>query len=167
METYYVVKKGFKPGIYKTWNECKVAVDGFSGPIFKKLNETGHGSIIRATMTNHQVCSSRCSYCSTIGREKKDSINLDEAKEFFGLDQDLIVRPENIRLAVPSGSKSVFTGEITEVIFLGNLNRLLIRMESGKEIFVTEVSNASGEQRKRGQQVGVEFDSALVSRLTR
>ena len=38
METYYVVKKGFKPGIYKTWNECKVAVDGFSGPIFKKFN---------------------------------------------------------------------------------------------------------------------------------
>jgi hypothetical protein len=52
-------------------------------PIFKKLKETGYGSIIRATMTNHQVCSSRCSYCSTIGREKKDSISLEEAKDFF------------------------------------------------------------------------------------
>lgn len=38
METYYVVKKGFKTGIFKTWPECKVAVDGFSGPIFKKFN---------------------------------------------------------------------------------------------------------------------------------
>ena len=38
METYYVVKKGFKTGIFKTWNECKIAVDGFSGPIFKKFN---------------------------------------------------------------------------------------------------------------------------------
>jgi ribonuclease HI len=38
METYYVVKKGFKTGIFKTWPECKTAVDGFSGPIFKKFN---------------------------------------------------------------------------------------------------------------------------------
>lgn len=37
MESYYVVKKGHKPGIYKTWLECKAAVDGFKGPIFKKF----------------------------------------------------------------------------------------------------------------------------------
>lgn len=90
-----------------------------------------------------------------------------EAKEFFGLDQELIVRPENIHLVAPKKSKNVFLGEIAEVIFLGDLNRVLIRLESGKEIFVTEVSNASGEQRKRGQQVGVEFNSSLVSQLTR
>jgi hypothetical protein len=51
-------------------------------PIFKKYRDTGHGSIIRATMTLHQVCASKCSYCSTIHRNKKDSISLDEAKEF-------------------------------------------------------------------------------------
>ena len=44
METYYVVKKGFKTGIYKTWNECKIAVDGFSGPIFKKFNSFAEAS---------------------------------------------------------------------------------------------------------------------------
>ena len=38
METYYVVKKGFKTGIFKTWGECKVAVEGFSNPHFKKCN---------------------------------------------------------------------------------------------------------------------------------
>lgn len=38
MENYYVVKKGFKPGIYKTWAECKSAVDGFKGAIFRKFN---------------------------------------------------------------------------------------------------------------------------------
>ena len=38
METYYVVKKGFKTGIFKTWAECKIAVDGLSGPLFKKFN---------------------------------------------------------------------------------------------------------------------------------
>ena len=50
--------------------------------IFKKLGETGFGSIIRATMTNHQVCSSRCQYCSTISRNRADIVSLDEAKAF-------------------------------------------------------------------------------------
>jgi len=37
MESYYVVKRGHNPGIYKTWVECKNAVDGFKSPIFKKF----------------------------------------------------------------------------------------------------------------------------------
>ena len=37
MEKYYVVKRGFKPGIYKTWNECKTAVDGYVNPVFRKF----------------------------------------------------------------------------------------------------------------------------------
>jgi ribonuclease HI len=36
-ETYYVVKRGHKPGIYKTWLECKAATDSFKSPIFKKF----------------------------------------------------------------------------------------------------------------------------------
>ena len=36
-ETYYVVKKGFQTGIYKTWDECKKAVTGFSSPIYRKF----------------------------------------------------------------------------------------------------------------------------------
>lgn len=37
MESYYVVKRGHKPGIYKTWLECKAATDGFKSPVFKKF----------------------------------------------------------------------------------------------------------------------------------
>lgn len=51
-------------------------------PIFQKYQETGYGSIIRATMTLHQVCSSRCHYCSTIARNRRDSISLAEAQAF-------------------------------------------------------------------------------------
>ena len=51
-------------------------------PIFDKFRDTGYGSIIRATVTNHQVCSSRCQFCSTISRNKKDSVTLDEAIAF-------------------------------------------------------------------------------------
>lgn len=35
MKKAYVVFKGRKPGIYKTWAECKAQVDGFSGPVFR------------------------------------------------------------------------------------------------------------------------------------
>jgi hypothetical protein len=51
-------------------------------PIFAKYRDTGFGSIIRATLTNHQVCSSHCQYCSTISRNKKDSVSLEEAQAF-------------------------------------------------------------------------------------
>lgn len=32
---FYVVKKGRKTGIFKTWNECKAQVIGFKGAVFK------------------------------------------------------------------------------------------------------------------------------------
>ncbi len=51
-------------------------------PIFEKYAATGFGSIIRATLTNHQVCSSNCQFCSTISRNRKDSVSLQEAKDF-------------------------------------------------------------------------------------
>ena len=51
-------------------------------PIFEKYRATGYGSIIRATMTLHQVCASSCQYCSTILRNRADAITLDEAKAF-------------------------------------------------------------------------------------
>lgn len=52
-------------------------------PIFEKLRDTGFGSIIRATLTLHQLCSSHCQFCSTIARSRKDSISLQEAKDFI------------------------------------------------------------------------------------
>ncbi|MFP6736132.1 MAG: hypothetical protein VB959_20130 [Rhodospirillales bacterium] len=60
-------------------------------PIFDKFRDTGYGSIIRATMTLHQVCASKCPYCSTIRRNRADAVTLDEAKAFvvkLGADQE-------------------------------------------------------------------------------
>ena len=34
-KSYYAVKKGRKPGIYKTWDECKAQVLGYSNAIYK------------------------------------------------------------------------------------------------------------------------------------
>ena len=35
---YYVVKVGYNPGIYETWNECKEQIDKFKSPVFKKFS---------------------------------------------------------------------------------------------------------------------------------
>ena len=34
---YYAVKNGRKPGIYRTWDETKNQVDGFSSPVYKSF----------------------------------------------------------------------------------------------------------------------------------
>ena len=51
-------------------------------PIFAKYRDTGYGSIIRATLTNHQVCASKCQFCSTISRNRRDMVSLEEAQRF-------------------------------------------------------------------------------------
>src|SRR5690554_1976160 len=37
MKKFYAVKKGHKPGIYDTWEECKKQTDSFSGKEFKSF----------------------------------------------------------------------------------------------------------------------------------
>lgn len=34
---YYAVKVGKKPGIYRTWDECKKMVNGYSGAVYKSF----------------------------------------------------------------------------------------------------------------------------------
>ena len=34
---YYAVKKGRKPGIYDTWDECRKQTLGFSGAVYKSF----------------------------------------------------------------------------------------------------------------------------------
>lgn len=36
-QKYYAVKNGRKPGIYKSWSDCKAQVDGFSGATYKSF----------------------------------------------------------------------------------------------------------------------------------
>ncbi|CAM9014766.1 unnamed protein product [Wickerhamomyces anomalus] len=54
-QAFYAVQKGKAPGVYKTWDECKAQVIGFSGAIYKKFNSIGdaqhfiNGSILSHT----------------------------------------------------------------------------------------------------------------------
>ncbi|CAG8836292.1 12191_t:CDS:2, partial [Racocetra persica] len=35
---YYAIRKGRKPGIYLTWDECKVQVNKFPNAVYKKFS---------------------------------------------------------------------------------------------------------------------------------
>ncbi len=37
-KNFYVVWNGVKPGVYKSWNECKAQVDGYDGAIYKSFS---------------------------------------------------------------------------------------------------------------------------------
>lgn len=37
-KNYYVVWNGVKPGIYSTWSECKLQVEGYDGAIYKSFS---------------------------------------------------------------------------------------------------------------------------------
>ena len=38
MAKYYAVKVGRKPGIYLSWDECKMQVDRYSGAVYKSFS---------------------------------------------------------------------------------------------------------------------------------
>lgn len=38
MTKYYAVKVGRKPGIYLSWDECKMQVDRYSGAVYKSFS---------------------------------------------------------------------------------------------------------------------------------
>lgn len=38
MKKFYAVRKGKTPGIYKTWDQCREQVQGYSGAEYKKFN---------------------------------------------------------------------------------------------------------------------------------
>ena len=45
MTVYYVVHKGYTPGIYKSWDDCKKQVNGFESAIFKKFSDENEAKL--------------------------------------------------------------------------------------------------------------------------
>jgi len=39
---YYVIYKGIKTGIFHTWDECKLYIQGYPNAIYKKFNNLAH-----------------------------------------------------------------------------------------------------------------------------
>jgi len=43
-QKYYVVWKGVKPGIYTTWTDCKLQINGFEGAVYKSFDSYSEAS---------------------------------------------------------------------------------------------------------------------------
>lgn len=86
---YYAVAKGRKKGVYKTWEECKKQVDGFSGAIYKSFdNETDaqkfvakkrpeNNKVVRACILCSKPLTNKSELCLVCKRKKK------ELRQFF------------------------------------------------------------------------------------
>lgn len=86
---YYAVKKGLTPGIYRSWDECKKQVDGYSGASYKSF-KTEHEALEYMGLA---ACGKICH------KEKGDAVGSAEA----AVDADVI--------AYVDGSYNVATGE--------------------------------------------------------
>ncbi|QPR50230.1 viroplasmin family protein [Clostridium perfringens] len=65
---FYAVKKGFKTGIFNTWDECKIQVDGFSGAIYKAFSNYEDASNFIGLNNKNKNNNSK----------KKDNINISD-----------------------------------------------------------------------------------------
>lgn len=75
---YYAVKKGRKPGVYRTWADCKKQVDGFSGAIYKSFLTKEEAETFTGTKNN-----STTKVESLVATAKKDTtiVDIEEALE--------------------------------------------------------------------------------------
>lgn len=63
---YYAVRKGFKPGVYKTWDECKSQVDTFPCAAFKKFaSEADAWAFVRGVEVSAAASSNKVPDMST------------------------------------------------------------------------------------------------------
>lgn len=69
---YYAVKKGRKPGVYRTWADCKKQVDGFSGAIYKSFLTKEEAETFTGTKNN-----STTKVESLVATAKKDTTTVD------------------------------------------------------------------------------------------
>ena len=54
-DTYYVVKKGYNVGIFKTWGECKKSVDGYKNPVFRKFTTYDEAKVFYTGKTSSTI----------------------------------------------------------------------------------------------------------------
>uniref|UniRef100_A0A4W5Q230 Ribonuclease H1 n=1 Tax=Hucho hucho TaxID=62062 RepID=A0A4W5Q230_9TELE len=74
---FYAVRKGFKPGVYKTWDECKSQVDKFPYASYKKFSsEKDAWAFVRSLATSIMPdVSEGASYEATLPRRAPEALD--------------------------------------------------------------------------------------------
>lgn len=93
MSKYYAVKKGVKPGIYRTWPECQRQVSGFSGAVYKSFQTLREA---QAWLAGNQETSRRPPH-----HFEQTSLSLEQAEEETAFNY-----PNTIELYTDGGSRN-------------------------------------------------------------
>lgn len=110
---FYAVKKGFKPGVYTSWDECKSQVDKFPSASFKKFaSEKDAWAFIRGvelsappeTKKVSQLVESAASLLPKRGPEPLEYIPLGRKRS--NSDKEVVAPPKRVKQSESSSSES-------------------------------------------------------------
>lgn len=74
---YYAVKAGRKTGLFTSWDECKLQVEGFSNPVFKSFNSKLQAEEYLGISDNEDSLLSEIKKYSDLEIEKNNRLNLE------------------------------------------------------------------------------------------
>ena len=95
---YYAVKKGYKIGVYQSWNECKEMTDGYPGAQFKSFTNEFDANeyLLDLAMDENSISDN-----DTIGEDDfvRDALSNDQTRAF-----NKYLQGENVFISGPGGS---------------------------------------------------------------
>lgn len=115
---FYAVKKGRIPGIYKSWDECKKMVDGYSGPVYKSFKTLAEAEAF-------------------MGGEKETNLSKEEIKKAAAAEPSVY--------AFVDGSYNAVTGVYGYGGFLIHDGEKEILQGSGSDAEMASMRNVAGE----------------------
>jgi ribonuclease HI len=74
LKKVYAVAKGIKPGIYNSWAEAKIQVDGFSGALFKSFTSMAEAKDWIEKNSDKKILSNKESHLTDTHPHKSDEI---------------------------------------------------------------------------------------------
>ncbi|XP_038824184.1 ribonuclease H1-like [Salvelinus namaycush] len=108
---FYAVRKGFKPGVYKTWDECKSQVDKFPYASYKKFAaEKDAWAFVRSLATSITPdVSEGASYEATLPRrapEALEYIPIGQKRHYDHIDEEEMSPAKQSQYSSPSSKSS-------------------------------------------------------------
>ncbi|XP_021468049.1 ribonuclease H1 isoform X1 [Oncorhynchus mykiss] len=108
---FYAVRKGFKPGVYKTWDECKSQVDKFPYASYKRFAaEKDAWAFVRSLATSITPdLSEGASYEATLPRrapEALEYIPIGQKRHYDHIDEEEVSPAKQSQYSSPSSKSS-------------------------------------------------------------
>ncbi|MGB3367777.1 MAG: ribonuclease H family protein [Acidaminobacteraceae bacterium] len=153
---YYAVKKGNMPGVYKTWNECKAQVDGYSGAVYKSF----------PSMEEAKLFASIDNVTKSMGKNSlNDKSTTDKNKNFDKVIAYVDGSYNNTIKVYSGGSVILYKDEIYEIAKVGKDSNLVdMRNVAGELLGVKNVINWILDNNLKNISVEIHYDYEGIER---